>query len=123
MQSLLGSRRFRPDKARREVECFDCRVYIEVGGNFAWDNLRNCKVCSRCFAKLKELLGEAAAEGKLVRWNPDCAVKPWEMGDYDINYWPEYLQQEYVTLSSSPEQYAFGYEAAVMRRKLARSRA
>lgn len=113
----MQSPRFRPDRARREIECYDCRIYIETGGDFAWDNFRNCKVCSRCLVKLKSILEEAAAAGKLVRWSADCSVRPWQMNDYDIDSWPDHIQQEYVNLSRSPEQYAYGYEQALLRRK------
>ena len=95
----MQSRRFNRDIARKEFNCYDCRESWNPGSELVFDNKRNCKICARCFKKLESMIEEEkdalALAGKKPRWNADSGSKPWEMGDYDINSWPEELQREY----------------------------
>ena len=46
-------------------------------------------------------------------------TKPWEIGNYDINNWPESIQQEYAAISKPKEQYAIGLAQAYARQRSA----
>jgi hypothetical protein len=44
--------RFRFSRARTRFDCFDCGGQITITMQFAFDNLRNVKICEPCFYKL-----------------------------------------------------------------------
>lgn len=117
-------RRFRFAHANRDIFCYDCRIGIETGGQFVWDNKRDNKVCVKCYEKLQEIVGSSEATEtdkstkQRVYWSPELLpTKPWEIGNYDINNWPEDIQQEYVDISKGHALYIQGLEAA--RKRLA----
>lgn len=98
----------------------DCREEVYSGEKFCWDNKRNRRICNACVEKLKELAGfkdedEDKPIKKAVPWDAAMSVKPWEIGNFDINSWPAHIQKEYVDLSRSKEQYDKGLAAAQLR--------
>jgi hypothetical protein len=114
----MQHRRFNRDIAKREFTCYDCRTEWERGSELVFDNKRDCKICIRCLKKLEAMLSEEkeaiAHEGKKPRWNPSAGIKPWLIGDYDINSWPEDLQLEYRDLERQKTEamYASGFNLA-----------
>lgn len=116
----MQSKRFKLDIARREFDCYDCRHSFESGSQFAWDNTRNCKICSRCLDKLSKMVGSDSDDSlsenttkKKVYWDVSMLpTRPWVIGNYDINSWPIEIQREYGTTASAPDSYVKGLAAA-----------
>lgn len=113
--------RFRHTRSIKAFDCYDCRKIVNEGDNICWDNKRNVRICIPCFDKLIEMVGDGS-DGSVskgttkerVYWDSNMLpTKPWEIGNYDINNWPENIQQEYVALSRSPEQYTKGLQRAL----------
>jgi protein-arginine kinase activator protein McsA len=61
----MNKNRFRLDRAKKSFDCYDCRKDTIVGSEFAWDNLRNCKICEPCLKKLSDMVeGDKERESK-----------------------------------------------------------
>jgi hypothetical protein len=108
----MNQSRFRLARSKKSFDCYDCQGDVMLGAEFAWDNFRNVRICERCWIKLSDLVKEDENKPKKERWRPGMVVKPWEIGDWDINSWPEELQKEYVRLNSGREQYPGGLKEA-----------
>jgi hypothetical protein len=116
----MHSKRFKLDIARREFDCYDCRYGFEQRQQFAWDNLRNCKICSKCLDKLSKFgdasngsLSENITQQK-VYWDISMLpTKPWSIGNYDINSWPAEIQREYASIAQHENTYSKGLKAAI----------
>lgn len=117
----MARNRFKLDVARRDFDCYDCRLSLEGGNSFAWDNTRNCKLCIKCHDKLVLIVG-STSDGSIsdettkvrVYWDSKMLpIKPWEIGNYDINKWPEEIQREYVEVERKTRQrvYTEGFRA------------
>lgn len=97
--------RFVEREANKEFDCYDCRKWVEVGRTFSFDNKRQVRICMSCLEKLKMIVNSeeasAAAAGKRDRWHRGLMpVRPWQMSppDWDINAWPQDIQEEYHVL-------------------------
>lgn len=102
-------KRFNRDIAKRDFDCYDCRLSYEKGRPLIWDNMRDCRICEKCLQKLEILLEQEAdkiaLEGKRPRWNPSMkGVKPWEMNDFDVNNYPLPILREYIEIQKYPPQ-------------------
>jgi hypothetical protein len=111
--------RFRYDHLRKSGTCYDCRQPLLEGAQFAWDNLRNIRICLLCVDSLKEIVGEPNGSvsdqptKKKVYWDKSMLpTRPWHIGNYDINSWPAHIQREYIHMSSSEAAYKQGLKAA-----------
>lgn len=55
--------RFRFAKAKTRFDCFDCSEQISITMQFAFDNLRNVRICEPCFYKLSKLITPNTSQG------------------------------------------------------------
>lgn len=90
--------RFKRDIAKYVFTCYDCHANTDIGSAFSWDNERNCRVCMNCLEIIENEIKKLAALGRKDRWSANSPKKPWEMGDWDIESWPEQLRKEYYEL-------------------------
>src|SRR5665213_90896 len=105
--------RFRHAHANKDFDCYDCRKLVAQSTQFVWDNLRNIRICPSCHDKLVEMVGSSSSSDK-ISWTPESGLKPWQMGDYDINSWSEDLQLEYRDLERKRTEamYSSGFNLA-----------
>lgn len=66
--------RFRFSRARTRFDCFDCQDQINIQMQFAFDNMRNVRICEPCFYRLSKL----APSGSPVNQESHTFIPPKE---------------------------------------------